>query len=64
MDLGRRRYVFVLGVFAKDVVLDLVVRRKPKLAVGALTWFVLHGFIVRRNGGRSPGTSVLIALHS
>jgi len=52
VDLGRRGHLFVLRVFAKDVVLDLVVRGKAKFAVGALSWFVLHDLIVRPNGRR------------
>jgi hypothetical protein len=62
VDLNGRSHVFVIGMIMEDVVLDLVVGRKPKLAVRALTWYVLHGLIVRRTGRQSPETSVPIGL--
>jgi hypothetical protein len=47
VDLRGRGHVLVIRVLMQDVVLDLVVRRKPQLAVRALTWTFVHGSIVR-----------------
>ena len=46
VDLDRGGDVLVVRVFAKNVVLHLVVRGKTQLTVRALAWRVVHALIV------------------
>jgi hypothetical protein len=57
VDLYAQRHIDVVGMVVKNVILDLVVVHKAKLAVRALTGFVAHAPIISNAPERHKGIS-------